>query len=610
MCGIVGYVGNNEAVPTLLDGLSKVQYRGYDSAGIAVIEQGGKLSICKRAGKLSTLKEAVGRECIAGHIGIGHTRWATHGVPNDINAHPHTDCTGRIAVVHNGTIENYAQLREALRGRGHRFVSETDTEVMPHLIEEEYIGVSFAEAVRRALQHVRGAYAIVGLSCDEPDVLVGARQLSPLIVGLGEGKNYLASDIPAILDKTREVLFIEDREMVVLTRESTVIYSLDSKKPVSRMPFHVEWDMAAAEKGGHPYFTLKEILEQPQTLRNALSGRLLDGSEIVSLPELASIDLGRVDRIYVVGCSTSYYAGLLGKLAIEAWTRIPVEAVIASEFRYTMPILNERTLCIFISQSGETADVLVSSRLARECGAQTLALCNVVGSSLTRNVDATLYLQVGPEISVIATKSFTAQVLIQYLLALQLGLRRGTIDQKTTREMLFALQAVPSQVEAILVQEQAIAELAHGYIDRRGLFFIGRVYGCPVAFEGAMKFKEITYIHAEGVPAGELKHGHLAVVDSTVPVVALAYNSPTYEKVVSNMQEVRARGAEVIAIATDGNGGVHQYADRILYIPSALEPVSALLSVVPLQLFAYHAAVALGLNPDTPRNLAKSVTVE
>ena len=429
-----------------------------------------------------------------------------------------------------------------------------------------------------------------------------------MIIGLGDGENYLASDIPAFLDRTRNVIFLEDGEMAVLTSSKVHMYALDTGRLVEHQTNQISWDIAAAEKGGYPYFTLKEILEQPAAMQNTLAGRI--ANSLPNLAELQGIDTGRIRQVHTIGCSTSYYAGLFGKLAIQNWAKLPAEVQIASEFRYTMPVLDESNLCVLISQSGETADVLATSHIAKEGNAQQLAVCNVMGSSLTRQVDATLYLRVGPEISVIATKSFTAQVVLQYLLALQLGLERGTVDRQTATTLVRALEYLPDQIEEMLSQSDAIAELARQYTDRQSFFFIGRVYGLPTALEGAMKLKEQSYIHAEGLPAGELKHGHLALVDKTTPIVAIAHQSATYEKVVSNMQEVRARGAEVIAVANEGDREIQRHADHVIYIPSAPEPISALLGIVPLQLFAYHVTLALGRNPDTPRNLAKSVTVE
>ena len=619
MCGIVGYIGQRFAAPILLDGLKRLEYRGYDSAGVAILTLDGEIAIHKTQGKLIKLINALDGQAPAGFLGIGHTRWATHGSPNQANAHPHTDCSGRIVVVHNGIIENFSPLRRELMGRGHIFTSETDTEVIAHLIEEEYQGLGtgkqelggilspFVEAVRRALQRVQGAYAIATFCQDEPNLLVGARCFSPLVIGLGKGENYLASDIPAILRETHRALLIEDGEVVALTPKEVRIYTLDGQ-PVQREPFHIGWDAQAAEKGGYPHFFLKEVYEQPDGLRNALRGRI-DGDRL-SLNELAHLDLRRIERVYIVACGTSYHAGLIGKQVLEAWARLPTEVAIASEFRYGSPIFDEHTLTVLITQSGETADTLAAFRLAWEAGAVTLALTNVMGSSITRGVDGVLYLQVGPEIGVVASKTFTAQLAILYLLALHLAQERGMMGGGEVAEVLEDLRALPEQVATILEKDDEIAAVARAYADRRSFFFFGRGYGYPIALEGALKLKEISYIHAEGYPAGELKHGPIAMLDPEIPVMAIATESATYEKVISNIQEVLARQAEVLAVATEGDEGIRRYAKHVFYVPRTLEPLTPVLTVVPLQLFAYHVAVERGCDVDQPRNLAKSVTVE
>jgi glucosamine--fructose-6-phosphate aminotransferase (isomerizing) len=613
MCGIVGYVGQRFAAPILLDGLKRLEYRGYDSAGIAVLTPERNLIVEKTQGKLVRLLNALDGRMPPGFLGIGHTRWATHGAPTRENAHPHADCTERLVVVHNGIIENFATLRQELTARGHVFRSETDTEVIAHLIEEELkagTGDSsepFVDAVRRALQQVRGAYAIAAFTLDDPSLLVGARLFSPLVVGLGQGENYLASDIPALLGETRRALLLEDGEVVAIRPDGVRIQTLDGDR-VDREPFHIQWDVEAAEKGGYPHFVLKEIFEQPEGLRNALRGRI--EGDAVTLAELEHLDLSKVQRAYVVACGTSYYAGLVAKLVIEAWAQLPVEVAIASEFRYTTPILDDRTLVVLISQSGETADTLAGFRLAEEAGATTIALTNVVGSSITRGTDAVMYLQVGPEIGVVATKSFTAQLVLAYLLALHLARVRGLMDDQAIAQVVRGLRALPDQVESVLQQDRAIAEVAEAYADRRSFFFFGRGFGYPVALEGALKLKEISYIHAEGYPAGELKHGPIAMLDPTIPVVAIATRSATYEKIISNIQEVRARQAEVLAVATEGDQDIRRDAVHVFYVPPTLEALSPVLSVVPLQLFSYHVAETRGCDVDQPRNLAKSVTVE
>ncbi|MBS1251464.1 MAG: Glutamine--fructose-6-phosphate aminotransferase [isomerizing] [Anaerolineales bacterium] len=617
MCGIVGYVGGRFAAPILLDGLKRLEYRGYDSAGIAVLTPEHQISIHKREGKLNQLIQGFNGDTPAGYLGVGHTRWATHGAPTTPNAHPHTDCSGTIAVVHNGIIENYASLREELMAAGHEFRSETDTEVIAHLLEAAYADTArteedFVTAVRLALRQVTGAYAIAGFTQDHPNLIVGARLFSPLVAGIGQGENFLASDIPAILRETRRSLLIEDGEIVAVRRNGIEIIDLDGR-PVEREPFLVSWDAEAAEKGGFPHFVLKEIYEQPEALQATLRGRVdaaASGKLQVALSELGDVDLSEIDRIYIVACGTSYYAGLVGKLAIEQWARLPVEVAIASEFRYGTPLLDENTLVILITQSGETADTLAGFRLAEEAGATTIALTNVMGSTITRGTDAVLYLQVGPEIGVVATKSFTAQLVLLNLLALHLAQLRGSMDESAIDAVLRSLRQVPKQAAFLLELDEQTAELARAYSDCRSFFFFGRGFGYPAALEGALKLKEISYIHAEGYPAGELKHGPIAMLDPTIPVVAIVTQSETYDKVMSNIQEVRAREAEVIAVATEGDTEIEKYANHVIYVPGTDEALSPILNVVPLQLLAYHMAVTLGCDVDQPRNLAKSVTVE
>ncbi|MBI3287236.1 MAG: glutamine--fructose-6-phosphate transaminase (isomerizing), partial [Chloroflexi bacterium] len=539
-----------------------------------------------------------------------HTRWATHAPPNQTNAHPHPDCQNRLVVVHNGIIENYAELRRELLARGHRFTSETDTEVVAHLVEEEYRGdrpEDFVEAVRRALTKVRGAYAVAAFTRDQPDLLVGARQFSPLVVGLGQGENYLASDLPALLPHTRRALIVEDGEVVALDREGVTLRTM-ADRLVTREPFHIAWDLEAAEKAGYAHFMLKEIHEQPQAVSNALRGRI-EGDRIL-LPELDAIDLDRVQRVHLVACGTSYHAALVGKKWIEAWTRIPAEASIASEFRYSDPVIDAGSLLIPIAQSGETADTLAATRLGKERGAARLGVCNVMGSSLARGVEAVLYLQAGPEIGVVATKTYTAQLAVLVLLALELARRRGRLDQSSLTAVLRELRDVPAKIDRVLDGAEAVAEVARRYTDRSSFFFIGRGFDYPTALEGALKLKEISYIHAEGYAAGELKHGPIALLDPQVPVMAVATPGSQYPKIISNIQEVRARKAVVVAVAAEGDAEIQQHTDEVLWVPATLETLSPLVSVVPLQLFAYYMAVELGRDVDKPRNLAKSVTVE
>lgn len=615
MCGIVGYVGPRFATPILLEGLQRLEYRGYDSAGIAVLNLAGEIEIEKTEGKLKNLLEALSEGGPRGLLGLGHTRWATHGLPNEVNAHPHADCERRIVLVHNGIIENYSSLRDELSARGHRFVSETDTEVLAHLFEEEYEslveeeheGPYLPEAVRRGLQRVRGAYAIAAFCRDEPGMLVGARLFSPLVIGLGGGENYLASDIPAVMRHTRRTMVVDDGEVVVLTPGSVSIRTLEGEE-IRREPLQITWDVESAEKGGYPHFYLKEVHEQPQAIRNTLRGRL-DGLQ-VSLPEWGDLDLKDLNRAAIVACGSSYYAGRVGKLLIEKWAGLPVEVAVASEFRYGDPLIDERTLVVLITQSGETADTLAGFRLARERGAVTVALTNVVGSSVTRGVDATFYFQAGPEIGVVATKTYTAELVLLCLLALDLARRRGMMRDAEIARVVGELRELPAKIEAILKDEEQIAEVARQYADRESFFFIGRGLSYPTALEGALKLKEISYIHAEGYPAGELKHGPIAMLDPRMTVVAVAPQSETYGKVVSNIQEVRARRAQVLGVVTEGDEEIQGQAQELFYIPRTLEALTPVLAIVPLQLFAYYVALERGCDVDQPRNLAKSVTVE
>jgi glucosamine--fructose-6-phosphate aminotransferase (isomerizing) len=622
MCGIIGYVGSTSTDVTslLLEGLKKLEYRGYDSAGIAVLSD-GNIELRRRTGKIVNLANAVenGARPGLGTIGIGHTRWATHGRPSDMNAHPHPDCTESITVVHNGIIENYIELREELQEQGHVFRSETDSEVLAHLIEQAYLGEAERDltgAVRLALKRVKGSYAIGVISNEQPDVLVGARCAGPLIVGLGEDKQYLASDIPAILKHTRNIIILEEGEVVTLRPWGVTITTLEGQH-IEREPLYIDWDAEAAEKGGYPHFVLKEINEQPDALRRAMLGRVKVGSEL-SLPEMDRMVLAgllsNIQRIVIVACGTSYHAGLLAKYVIERWARIPVETVTAAEFRYSDPIVGPETLCIAVTQSGETADTLVGIRQAREHGAPVIAVTNVVSSAITRLADAVLYLQAGPEIGVVATKTFVSSVAVLYMIGLYLGHQRGRIQPAQLAEYLQAMEMLPDQVQQILTHasgpEDVIETLAKYMSGVNSLIFIGRGVGYPTALEGALKLKEISYIHAEGFPAGELKHGSIALLDAETPLVGVATSSHVYEKVVSNIQEVRARDARVIVVATEGDEKIRQHADYVMYVPSTLEEMSPLLVSVPLQLFAYHVAVARGCNVDQPRNLAKSVTVE
>ena len=612
MCGIVGYVGPRDASPILLDGLRRLEYRGYDSAGIAILAPSGKIEIRKSEGKLKKLVDALNGVAPVGHLGLGHTRWATHGAPNDTNAHPHADCTGRLVVVHNGIVENYAELRDELKNLGHKFITETDTEVLAHLIEQELDGkedgaLALVGVVQKTLKRVRGTYGIGVFDQSNPDLLIAARHFSPLVIGVGDGENFIASDIPALLPHTRRVLLIEDGEIVALTHDAVRLFSLTGES-IEREPLVVNWDVQAAEKAGYPHFFLKEINEQPAALANALHGRVDENG--IHLVELDALDLARVNRIVLLACGSSYHAGLVGKRAFEQWARLPAETLIASEFRYAMPVLDDHTLAVLITQSGETADTIASMRLAKSVGAQTLALTNVIGSSITRGVTATVNLHVGPEIGVVASKTFSAQVLLLELVALDIAQRIGAMDAANAKEWAQQFARLPDAVQGAMGTDHQMQQLAEKIWTRRSCFFLGRGFGYPTALEGALKLKEVSYLHAEGYPAGELKHGPIAMLDPEIPVVAIATHSPTFDKVVSNIQEVRARRAPVIALATEGDVSVAQHAEDTVYLPRVPEELAPMVVTVPLQLLAYYVAIKRGCDVDQPRNLAKSVTVE
>lgn len=604
MCGIVGYIGFRNATDVLIDGLRRLEYRGYDSAGVAVRTPEG-LKVVKRSGKLSALERALKEEHLEGPLGVGHTRWATHGAPTDPNAHPHTTEDGTIAVIHNGIIENYLELKEALRARGHRFASDTDSEVLAHLIEEKYQGDLF-EAFREALKEVRGAYAVVAVHKDHQE-LVAARTVSPLVIGLGEGENFLASDVPALLPYTRRVIFLHDGDLARITREGVVVTDLEGR-PLSREAVEVDWTLEAAEKGGFPHYMLKEIYEQPWVLENTLGGRLREEEGDVELG--LSLDPKAIDRIHVIACGTASYAGWYGKYLLEALARIPTEWDVASEYRYRDPLADERTLAIAISQSGETIDTLEGLREAKAKGARTLGVINAKGSSITREVEDVLYIHAGPEIGVASTKAYTAMLSAMAMLAVHLGRGRGILSREKARELIREMRKLPRLVEEVLEKRPIIAHLAEKYHQAQDFLFLGRHVQAPTAYEGALKLKEISYIHAEAYPAGEMKHGPIALIDEHLPVVVLATQGPLYEKTLSNIQEVRARGGKVIAIATLGDAGIAKLAQDVLYVPEVHPLLAPIVSVVPLQLLAYEIAVLLGRDVDQPRNLAKSVTVE
>jgi glucosamine--fructose-6-phosphate aminotransferase (isomerizing) len=609
MCGIVGYTGPRRAVPILLGGLARLEYRGYDSAGIAVLEN-GVIEVYRRAGKLAGLAEMLRDHNGQAHTGIGHTRWATHGGPSDTNAHPHIDCSGRFAVVHNGIIENYLELREWLGSRGHQFTSETDTEVLPHLVEHFYQG-DLVEAVRRVVECIRGSYAMVVLAAGEPYKMVAVRQDSPLVVGLGQGENFLASDIPALLAHTRRTYILDDGEMAVLTPEEVRVFNRHGE-PVEKRVFEVKWEAAQAEKNGFAHFMLKEIHEQPRALRDTLKGRLAGDDSAVVLKELGLDDekLKTLHKIFITACGTAYHAGLVGKYVIEQLARVPVEVDIASEFRYRQPLVDENSLVIVISQSGETADTLAALREAKRLGAPVLAVTNVVDSSIAREADHVLYTWAGPEIAVASTKAYTTQLVAMYLIALHLATVRGTITLEERRAIIRELKQLDSRAELILNNGHVIKDLARMYGRAEDVFFIGRGLDHAVALEGSLKLKEISYIHAEAYAAGELKHGTLALIEKGVPVVALATQKNLFEKTLSNIKEVKARDATVIALAMEGQKELEKVADHVLYIPPTNPVLAPVLAVIPLQLLAYQMAVVRGCDVDQPRNLAKSVTVE
>ncbi|MDP9068570.1 MAG: glutamine--fructose-6-phosphate transaminase (isomerizing) [Actinomycetota bacterium] len=610
MCGIVGYVGDRSALPILIEGMERLEYRGYDSAGVAVMN--GGVSVARKAGRLSQLEAELEGRDLPGSLGIGHTRWATHGAPTDQNAHPHQDCSGKIALVHNGIIENHDVLRARLVSEGHSFESETDTEVAAHLIESiiQKESCSLLEAVLEAVNVLEGAFALVCINSDEPDRIIVARQEPPIIVGAANGVGLVASDIPALLKHTRDVIPLDNRQVAEVTRGSVRIFTFAGDE-VTAEPVHVEWNMEAAEKGGYEDFMLKEIFEQPDVVRDTLRGRVDDQGR-VKLDEVHWDDdtLRRVSKVVVVACGTSFHSGMAAKHSIEHYTRIPVELDLASEFRYRDPVLDETCLVIGIAQSGETADTLAAIRFAKEMGAKVVAITNVVGSSITRDADAVLFTHAGPEIGVAATKTFLAQLVALNLFALYLAQQRQSMEAEKVGETLAALEALPDQVEEVLRIQGEVQRAAKRYADASDVIFIGRGVGTAVALEGALKLKEISYIHAEGYPAGELKHGAIALLEPGVPVVAVLTGAKLYDKMLANVEEVRARGAETILVAPQGDERARALANEIFEVPATKPLLSPVLDTVPLQLFAYFIAKERGLSPDKPRNLAKSVTVE
>ena len=615
MCGIVGYVGSQSALEIVMAGLKRLEYRGYDSAGVAVLADGG-LAGAKKAGKLGNLeKELAERPLPTGSTGIGHTRWATHGGPTDANAHPHLDNAGRVAVVHNGIIENFAGLRAELAERGHELASETDTEVVAHLLAEEFSATAdLAEAMRLVCRRLEGAFTLVAVHADEPDVVVGARRNSPLVVGVGEGEAFLASDVAAFIAHTRSAIELGQDQVVELRRDGVTVTGFDGR-PADVRSYRVDWDAAAAEKGGYDYFMLKEIAEQPKAVADTLLGRI-DASGSLTLDEvrISASELREVDKIVVIACGTAFHAGLIAKYAIEHWTRIPCEVELASEFRYRDPILDQQTLVIAISQSGETMDTLMALRHAREQGAKVLAICNTNGSTIPRESDAVLYTHAGPEVAVASTKAFLTQLVACYLVALYLGQVRGTKWGDEIGAVIRDLSQISGEVERVLKTMEPVRELARSLASKNTVLFLGRHVGYPVALEGALKLKELAYMHAEGFAAGELKHGPIALIEEDLPVVVVVPSprgrSVLHDKIVSNIQEIRARGARTIVIAEEGDEAVVPYADHLIWIPATPTLLQPLVATVPLQVFACELATARGNEVDQPRNLAKSVTVE
>lgn len=609
MCGIVGYVGSDNAKEKIINGLKSLEYRGYDSAGIA-LDIDGKIEVRKQVGGISNLEKIIDDDSFDSNIGIGHTRWATHGAPSTVNAHPHINMDGSIAVVHNGIIENYTEIKERLiEEYGIQFRSETDTEVIAQLIGVLYDGDLY-EAVTKAVAQMRGAYAVAAMAAAEPDKIVAVRKDAPLIAGIGKGCNFIASDIPALLKYVREIYLIENNEILVVTKDDIKIFDENGNR-VQRDVFHVTWDADAAEKGGYEHFMLKEIHEQPKGLADTLSKRLREGNDInLDGISMTKDDIEGFNKVYIVACGTAYHAGLVGKAAIEKMARIPVEVDVASEFRYRDPFVDESTLFIAISQSGETLDTLAALREAKSKGARVLSVVNVVGSSVARESDDVFYTWAGPEISVASTKAYTTQLMCMYLLALYMGKEKGTIDEAYYNQIIEELKVIPDKLQKILDKESDIEKLADIFYKRDNVFFIGRGPDSGVAYEGSLKLKEISYINSFAIAAGELKHGTIALIEDDTLVIALATQDALFEKMISNVEEIKARGARVIAIAKEGNTEIEKKADMVIYIPQCMDELTPLLSVVPLQLFAYFVAKNRGCNIDKPKNLAKSVTVE
>jgi len=624
MCGIVGYVGKKQVVPVIIEGLRRLEYRGYDSAGIAVAGNGDGLQVRRAEGKLRNLEEVIRAKPLDGTYGIGHTRWATHGRPSEENAHPHRDCTGRIVVVHNGIVENYLSLKRRLIEEGHKFTTETDTEVIAHLVEKYFLQTGnghrppLEDAVRKAVKELTGVFALSVIAADDPNKIVAARNGPPAVIGLGKDEYFVASDVPAILYHTRDLFFLGDGDLAVITAAGVKLTDFDGK-PVERKIQHVTWDPIMAEKGGFKHFMLKEIYEQPRAVRDTSLGRVSQDTGHIFLEEMeiTEAEFRAAKKINIAACGTSWHAGQAGKFMIESLARIPVEVDYASEWRYRDPIIPSDTLTLLITQSGETADTIAAQREAKAKGSKTLAICNVVGSMVTREAQGTIYTHAGPEIGVASTKAFTAQLTALYLFALYLGQVRGTLTPEQLKSEVHELTRLPGKLEQILTQEEKCEELAKTYSRAQDFLFLGRGIHYPIALEGALKLKEVSYIHAEGYPAGEMKHGPNALIDENLPVVIVATRDPhdplsviRYEKTMSNLKEVKARSGQVIALATEGDEEIQEAADHVIYVPAAPEELAPILEIVPLQLLAYHIAVRRGCDVDQPRNLAKSVTVE
>lgn len=607
MCGIVGYIGQNEAAPVLIKGLKKLEYRGYDSAGIAVFGDG--IHVVKTKGRLADLDakvQAMGG--VKGQVGIGHTRWATHGAPSDVNSHPHTSMNGRISVVHNGIIENYLQLKAELEEKGYVFASETDTEVVAQLFDYYYDG-DMVDTLIRVIGRIRGSYAL-GILCNEkPDEIIAVRKDSPMLVGIGENENFIASDIPALLEYTKDYYLLNDNEIVVLKKDGITILDLD-KNEIKKDIYNVTWDISAAEKGGYDYFMMKEIMEQPKAFKATISPRIVDGE--IKLDNIKYTDeyIRNINRIHIIACGSAWHAAIVGKYVIEDYARIPVEVDLASEFRYRNPILDKNDICIIISQSGETADTLAALREAKRQGIRILAIVNVVGSSIARESDDVLYTWAGPEIAVATTKGYSTQVALMYLLAMKFGQARGHLSAEEVKKLTAELELVPGYIEKLLTMDEELKELAKAHAHANDVFVIGRGIDYAVALEGSLKLKEISYIHSEAYAAGELKHGTISLIEEGTLVVAIATQDPLYEKLVSNVKEVKARGAYVVAIAKEGNTEIAEVADKVIYIPQINDKFTASLNVIPMQIFSYYVAIERGCDVDMPRNLAKSVTVE